>query len=736
MSATARPYPQPPATGVAPGLAPAWVHATVTAGEDHRPGVAGPLEAALLAGVGAALAVLALTVPADAWGLASAAPSVPRSWPLAAAAALAVLGLPALRRRPPATWSRTVRALLAVGVPAAAVTLDLALAPAALVAALAVAATYPVVLRGGAGRAVSGACALACWTPAVAALVADSGLAAAADPARRTWSVVLAVAGLACLLLATVAASSGRALLATSGLAADRAGQIRRTGDELARATTLDLPTGLPNRQELLRRTTKALARADAVGGSVALVVVDLDRLDRVSDGLGPRAAHAAFDHAARRLRAARPAEDVVARVGPSTLAVLLEGVGPEGCDGLARRTVALLEEPLDAQGRPVVLPCTIGVAVASPGLDTAEELIRAAEEAREAASRSPYARWATFDVALRAHSVSQAGLELDLRDALRRGEIDLAFQPVWPMAGVLRQMLGGATSLADEQPGHGIVVEGLARWTRPDGTSVPPSRFVALAEEMGLGQTLGFQVLNRALNALVAWRAAGVAVERVAINLSRSQVEDPDFAAVVAARLAAHELSGDCLAVDVRVADLVDPERVAPTLNQLQSLGVQVVIDDLGLAGAGLAALRHVPASAVKLDRVLSSELGGDDRLVRAVAGACHDLGLQVIAEGVETGAQLRGAHDLGLHAVQGFLLARPVDARDLQVVLSLPPPPPAPCPTRPRRPSRRPPPRPGARPHRGGALARRRRHLRRHRRAPRPGAAHRPRHPWEVRP
>lgn len=667
----------PPPAEAAPR---AGAAATVTAADERRPATEGPLEAALLACVGLTLAAFAALAPdvTDPGSAAAAVSTVGRPAWIGVGVAVALMGTPALRRRPPAGWARALRACLALTALGAGAT-TLPLTPVAVIGVLAVCAGYPLALQPRAAARVGAVAAAACWLPAAAHLLADGGLGSAADPARRDGALLLAVTGLVCLVVAAVSSSGGRALRTHAGLAAEHAVRARRKGDELARATTLDPHTGLPNRTELLRFTARALARADAVGGAVALLVVELDRLDRVADGLGPQAAREALAQAARRLRAARPAEDVVARIGPAVFAVLVEGVGPEGCDGTARRTVGIMEEPLDAQGRDVVLPCTIGASLAVPGgrgLETPEDLLRAAEEAREAARRSPYARWATFDVAMRAHSVSQAGMELDLRDVLRRGEIELAFQPVWPLAGVLRQMLGGAADPGPPLPGQDVVVEALARWTRPDGSAVPPARFVALAEEMGLGPTLGFQVLNRALSALSAWRAQGVQVARVAVNLSRSQVEDPDFASVVAARLAAHHLDGDSLAVDVRVADLVDPDRVAGTLNKLQSLGVQVTIDDLGVAGAGLAALRRIPASAVKLDRVLTAELGGDDdRLVRAVAGACRDLGLTVVAEGVETVGQLRGAHQLGLHAVQGYLLARPVDARDLPVVLSLPP-------------------------------------------------------------
>jgi EAL domain-containing protein (putative c-di-GMP-specific phosphodiesterase class I) len=224
--------------------------------------------------------------------------------------------------------------------------------------------------------------------------------------------------------------------------------------------------------------------------------------------------------------------------------------------------------------------------------------------------------------------------------------------------------------------------MEVLARWTLPDGTAVAPLRFVQMAEEIGAGSTLGRLVLDRALDALVRWRAAPVggdgrarpSVDFVSVNLSRSQLEDPDFVTQVAGQLAARDLEPSVLMIEVGTAAYVDSLQARSTLGMLKALGVRLALDDFGTEGVSLAGLQALPIEGVKVDPRLTTALGRDDTLVASLTALCRSLGLRCSAEGIETEEQLEAARALGFDTVQGYLLGRPAGALDAAAYLSGP--------------------------------------------------------------
>lgn len=411
--------------------------------------------------------------------------------------------------------------------------------------------------------------------------------------------------------------------------------------------------TGMATRGVLLRGITRALARVDVIGGRVALFVLDVDRFDLVATRHGEKRANEVLRHLARRLRAAMPAEDVVARIGPTTFAVLVEGVGPDGCEPMVHRMAALLEEQMIVGGAVVAVTCSVGTAIADADLDSPERLVRAAGTAMHAAQTAGRGRWVHHDPAMGAHVATRDGLEAELVEAVSNGAIEVAVQPIVDLA---------ADTGSDATGG----VELLARWSRDDGTPVPPQHFVALAEELGIGSRLGDLVIDRAVELLTAWDAADGETSRapryVAVNVSRSQLEDPAFARSVADRLADRGLAASRLAVEVSAATFVDTDQARRTLGMLRSLGVGVTVDDFGRGSLGLLALRQLPVDTVKVDRQVTMELGRDDTVAATVLTLCRAMGRRCVAEGVETTAQLEAARRLGMDGAQGFLLGRPV--------------------------------------------------------------------------
>ena len=412
--------------------------------------------------------------------------------------------------------------------------------------------------------------------------------------------------------------------------------------------------TGMATRGVLLRGITRALARVDVIGGRVALFVLDVDRFDLVATRHGEKRANDVLRHLSRRLRAAMPAEDVVARIGPTTFAVLVEGVGPDGCEPMVHRMAALLEEDMLVGGSVVAVTCSVGTAIADADIDNPERLVRAASTAMHAAQAAGRGRWVHHDPALGAHTATREGLEAELVDAVATGAVEVAVQPIVDLA---------PDASSDATGG----VEVLARWNRADGTPVPPQHFVALAEELGIGCQLGDLVVDRAVALLVAWDAAAAdggpaAPRHVAVNVSRSQLEDPSFARSVADRLADRGLPASRLSVEISAATFVDTDQARRTLGMLRSLGVGVTVDDFGRGSLGLLALRQLPVDTVKVDRQVTMELGRDDAVASTVLTLCRAMGRRCIAEGVESTAQLEAARRLGMDGAQGFLLGRPV--------------------------------------------------------------------------
>lgn len=520
----------------------------------------------------------------------------------------------------------------------------------AVIWVLAMAALYPVPLPRQAATALTSLGALTLCLPAATALLRGD-VEAAGDPALLAGTVAAATvaAGLG------VAAAYVRAALTDSTLLAEQRHAVARsTRDELVRVTSNDGLTNLPNQATLLRRIIQGLARADVIGGQLALFVLEIDRFTAITDTLGAAGGDEVLRQVARRLRAAMPAEDVVARIGSRRFAVLVEGIGPEGGTGMARRMTALLEEPMASTGRTVSITCSIGIVVASPELSAPEELMRAAEEALLASQHNGRTRWATYDQAMRAHARFQGTLEIELRQAVRNGRIGAAFQPVLALG-------------RGDAPDRVCGLEMVARWTRDDGTAVPTLRFIPVAEELGLAPVLGLQLLDQGLSALLSWHDAGLRVASLALNVDYSQLEDPDYARNVAARLHGCGIEPNRLVVEIPAAGFVDTEQTRNSLGMLRSLDVGIIVDGFGRAGMSLAALRQLPVTGIKLDRSLTADLDGDGTVPATVVALCRSLGLRCLVDGIETQAQLAAARALGVDAVQGHLIGRPVAADDV---------------------------------------------------------------------
>jgi diguanylate cyclase (GGDEF)-like protein len=435
----------------------------------------------------------------------------------------------------------------------------------------------------------------------------------------------------------------------------------RRRAEEAALHRALHDPlTGLANRTLFLDHLRVALARAQRHRRSIGVLFVDLDRFKAVNDFLGHDAGNRLLRVLAERLQQGVRPGDTIARLAGDEFAVLCEELDGEREAGVvAQRLLRALAEPVPLDGRDVAVTASIGIALGRSA-DDADRLLRDADTAMYGAKRRGKARFELFDPAMRARAHDRLELENDLRRAIGMGELRLAYQPVLSVGG--RRVLG---------------VEALVRWQHPRRGLLPPGAFVSLAEETGLIMPLGEWVLRESLaqlrHALPANRPDRI---RLSVNVSARQLNEAAFPEVVAAAAEQAEATPVDLCLEITESALMeDDEASATRLRELKDLGVTVSVDDFGTGYSSLRRLRQLPIDTLKIDRSFVSGLerdGEDSAIVSAVVRLAHAMGLETVAEGVETAEQLRRLHALGCDLVQGFFLCRPqpVDALELDAL------------------------------------------------------------------
>ncbi|HJV61990.1 MAG TPA: EAL domain-containing protein [Albitalea sp.] len=414
-----------------------------------------------------------------------------------------------------------------------------------------------------------------------------------------------------------------------------------------------DALTGLPNRLLFANSLQLAMARAARHGQRLALLFIDLDRFKVINDSMGHAAGDELLMHTARRLRAVVRAEDGVARLGGDEFTVVAEDVtDAQDAATLSRKVITALSAPLHIGGRELSIGASIGIALFPEDADTVDSLCRAADAAMYRAKERGRGTFDFYtpDAGERAHE--HLVVENALRRALQRGELVLHYQPQFePRSGRLAGM------------------EALLRWPQPDGEPMPTERFIAIAEQSALINDIGAWVIRHACAQARAWLDDGLAPQRIAINVSGRQILHDHLVEAVAEAMSANQLQGEQLYIEVELTESVlkEVEPSAAVLQRLRALGVQVAIDDFGTGYSSLAMIKQLPIDTLKVDRLFVRNLP-DDANSRAVVGAVvsmsHALGLRVVAEGVETAAQLDFLRETGCDVVQGYLLGMPADA------------------------------------------------------------------------
>ncbi|MEV4391609.1 sensor domain-containing phosphodiesterase [Nonomuraea sp. NPDC049607] len=425
--------------------------------------------------------------------------------------------------------------------------------------------------------------------------------------------------------------------------------------NQVAHLTFHDGVTGLPNRAYFEERTREVLS--GRTSGNVAVIFLDLDGFTSVNDSVGHASGDYLLGQAARRLRGAVRADDTLARWGGDEFAVLVEtgGDAQMAVDMAERLVRAVSQEPFRVADRDVALTASVGVAFTEDGLP-AGDLMRNADVAMARSKELGGRRVEVFAAQMHADVVRRLELAADLQRALIEQQFAIEYQPVVDLA----------TSRV-------TAVEALVRWWR-GSVFVPPEQFLGPAEDTGLIVPLSEWILREACREVAAWRASSWDIG-LSLNLSARQITAPRFVETVEQALAESGLPASALTLEVIEEMLVeDAEETIKRLSELRALGVRLAIDDFGTGYASLAFLRQLPVDMIKIDPSFVSGLGRDDTLTlltRTIVRLGHDLGLTVVAEGIERPEQLELLREMGCTRGQGFLVARPMAARGVDSLM-----------------------------------------------------------------
>lgn len=425
---------------------------------------------------------------------------------------------------------------------------------------------------------------------------------------------------------------------------------------QLRHLATHDVLTGLPNRVLLDDRLAQAAAHAERGSRPFALMVCSLDRFKLVNESLGHSAGDELLQEISRRLTRLLGPVDTVARFGGDEFALLINSIDQiDDARRLASRAVVALQEPIRIGGIDVRTSASIGIALYPADGATAETLAAHAEAAMRCAKQRGRGGIQRFEGGMSTSVEERVQLESELHTALEQGQFQLYYQPkVHTQTGAVRS------------------AEALIRWIHPQRGLIPPDTFIPLAEECGLIGAIGEWVAREACRQARAWQDQGLPPLRVSVNLSPSQFRGSGLTDTIRGALDGAALDPQYFEVELtESAVMSDPEESIAILEQLSSMGVMVSVDDFGTGYSSMSYLRRFPIDKLKIDRVFISEIASrpeDASIVRAIVSLAHSLRLKVVAEGVETPAQLEFLKAIGCDEYQGYHFSRPLPGDEFE--------------------------------------------------------------------
>lgn len=413
--------------------------------------------------------------------------------------------------------------------------------------------------------------------------------------------------------------------------------------------------TGLPNRTLFRELLGHALQRAERDQTQFALLFIDLDNFKTINESLGHSLGDQLLIEAGKRLQALLPEVDAIARIGGDEFNILLEhSTSMLWIDLVAQRVIDKLAEPFELEGKSVYVGASVGIAVyPADGLD-AEILLSNADAALHQAKKHGRGILRFFSSEMSLRAKQRLTLEADLRRAVERDELRVYYQP--------------QTDLIN---GRIIGVEALVRWQHPERGLVPPIDFIPLAEESGFIVPLGNWVLRTACRQFKQWSNAGLSLQQVAVNISAVQLSRGQLSHMVKEALQETGIAPEQLELEITESCIMlDREKSFTVLSELKTLGVRLSIDDFGTGYSSLAYLQELDAHKLKIDIAFVRDMttnNGNASIVKAIIALGHSLGLEVIAEGVETPGQARYLRSLQCDVMQGYLTSKPLPAEEM---------------------------------------------------------------------
>ncbi len=435
---------------------------------------------------------------------------------------------------------------------------------------------------------------------------------------------------------------------------AERLYQSQALNGALEHQALHDGLTDLPNRTLLHERLRQAIsARDETSSGSVALLVIDLDRFKEINDTFGHQYGDLLLQQIGERLREAIGPAGTIARLGGDEFALLLSNADDLRSQRIARQLLSVLDETFTILEHRVDISASIGIALSPEHGADADVLLRRADVAMYLAKRASRG-YAVYSFDQDQHSPERLALMSELRKAIDNDdELMLHYQP--------------KVSLKSNRC---VGVEALVRWRHPQRGMIPPDQFIPLAEQTGIIKSLSYWVLNTALKQAHHWQQSGLRIP-IAVNLSMRDLHDPELPDTIAGLIKRWQVPPTSLQVEITENGIMaEPARALQTVTALRALGLRIAIDDFGTGYSSLAYLKRLPVDELKIDRSFVRELceEADDRaIVRSTVGLGHDLGLTIVAEGIENAATWDLLEQIGCDIGQGYHIGRPVSATEL---------------------------------------------------------------------
>jgi diguanylate cyclase (GGDEF)-like protein/PAS domain S-box-containing protein len=420
-----------------------------------------------------------------------------------------------------------------------------------------------------------------------------------------------------------------------------------------------DILTGLHNRFSMEVRLEQAIASAQREQKSIAILFIDLDRFKSINDTLGHHVGDKLLIDVAARLKGCVRNSDVVARIGGDEFIIVLTSIKDNSHAAIvAENILQMVSQPYNIDGHEISTSPSIGISIYPDDGTVYDELMRAADVAMYHAKEHGRNNYHYFNEAMLVAASERLRFERELRIAVSSNQLELYYQPQ------IRTSDGAIVAL-----------EALVRWNHPKDGLILPDRFISIAEESGIILDLGRWVIDAACRLLVAWRSQGRLGYKIAINLSARQLQSETLSDEFETILKRHEVDGRHLEVEItETAAMNDPALAVSQLNALRRLGISIAIDDFGTGYSSLGYLKRLPINTLKLDRTFVRDIErdpSDAEICSATVALAHNLGLQIVAEGVETAAQRDFLMRLNYDYLQGYFYSKPLPAGELSVLL-----------------------------------------------------------------